>query len=304
MNTNKFVLFIMAVIAIMSLSCGGEKQSCETIRSADFLISQIDSLNLQKTSEIRVFVGDSLWEYINGGAELYHAYGFSEVSTAYYQQDETEIVVDIYQFETTLGAFGLFSMLRPDNATNPGYGIDGFASETNIVFVKGMYIVMLTGFELSEKVTTAIGQAAPVFEQLLPGITTRPVMFERFPKENVVASSDKVFADSFMGQTFLRDVFVQKYALGEDTLMLFATYDSSGAKFVDWKEQTAQKQQEQEDLPYDNGMAILITDNYYGNIVAGLKNGMLTGIVGYRESHKQFLTDWLISLTAGAPGAH
>ncbi len=299
MNTHKPILLLIAVIAILSLSCGEEKQSAETTRSADFLISQIDSLDIQRSSEIRVFVGDSLWEYINGGAELYHTYGFSEVSTAYYQQVGAEIVVDIYQFETDLGAFGLFSMLRPDNTTNPGYGIDGFASETNIVFVKGKYVVVLTGFELSEKVTTAIGQAAPVFEQLLPGITTRPAMFERFPKENVVASSDKVYADSFMGQTLLRDVFVQKYALGNDTLMLFVTYDSSGAKFVDWKERSAQKQQEAEDLPYDDGMTILITDNYYGNIVAGLKNGMLTGIVGYRDSQREFLADWLTSQAAG-----
>ncbi len=300
MNTRKPILLVIAAIAILSLSCGGEKQPGEITRSADFLIAQIDSLNLQRTSEIRVFVGDSLYEYINGGAELYHAYGFSEVSTAYYQQAGAEIVVDIYQFGTDLGAFGLFSMLRPDNATNPGYGIDGFASGTNIVFVKGVYVAMLTGFELSEATTAAISQAAPIFEQLLPGTTNRPAMFETFPKGNVVASSDKVYADSFMGQTSLRDVYVQRYALDDDTLMLFATYDSSGAKFIDWKQQSVQKQQEPEDLPYDDGMTILITDNYYGNIVAGLKNGILTGIVGYRESHKQFLTDWLTSLAAGA----
>ena len=70
--------------------------------------------------------------------------------------------------------------------------------------------------------------------------------------------SDKVYADSFMGQASLRDVFVQKYALGEDTLMLFATSDSSGAKFIDWKEQTAQNRRAAEDFPYDEGMAILI----------------------------------------------
>jgi len=301
MNTSKSILLVTAVVTILLLSCGGEKQPAEISRSADFLISQVDSLNLQRTSEIRVFVGDSLWEYINGGAELYHAYGFSEVSTAYYEQAGTEIVVDVYQFETDLGAFGLFSMLRPDNATNPGYGIDGFASETNIVFVKGVYVAMLTGFELSENVTTAITRAAPIFEQLLPGTTNRPAMFERFPGENVVMPSDKVYADSFMGQASLRDVFVQKYALGEDTLMLFATFDSSGAKFIDWKEQTAQKLQVAEDLPYDEGMVIKIADNYYGNIVAGLKDGTLTGIVGYRDSQREFLTAWLISLAAAVP---
>jgi hypothetical protein len=73
-----------------------------------------------------VFVGDSLWEYINGGAELYHTYEFVDVATAYYLQDSTEIVVDIYRFATPDDAYGMYTQLRPGGPGTMNYGIEGF----------------------------------------------------------------------------------------------------------------------------------------------------------------------------------
>jgi hypothetical protein len=293
-------ILLATALAFLLTSCGSEKQTGENPRPAEFLVGSVDSIGLARSSEIRIFVGDSLWEYINGGAELYHLYSFSEVATAYYLLEGTELVVDVYNFQTAPEAFGLYSMLRPEQSTRFGLGLDDFGSTTNLVFVKGTYVVMLTGFEQTDAMAEAIKTAGPIFEQLIPGTTDLPADFELFPDVNGLPRSEMIYAESYLGQVALEDVFTQRYGLESDTVVLFLTSDSSGAKFIDWKEQVADDLAADEalrELPYDDGIAVMISHSYYGNIVAGLKNGKLMGMVGYQDKHREYLARWLESLS-------
>lgn len=298
MKMSNLITLAIIILAVVVTSCGDKKTAKKPVGTTDYLVATVDSISLQRTSDPDLYVGDSLWEYINGGAELYHLYNFVEVATAYYDKQGVEMVVDIYKFDSPEYAFGLYSMLRPEEASRVELGVEGFGSTTNLVFVKGQYVVMLTCFEQSEEVAAAISQTGPVFEEIVPGILARPAVFDMFPAENVIDGSAKLFAESFLGQTFLRNVYTVSYALEGDTLGLFITYDQGGAKFIEWKEKAeTQPDATASPLPFDDGMAIFLSDSYYGTIVAGLKAGMLVGAVGYRPGHEEFLRNWLSSIT-------
>ncbi len=59
--------------------------------------------------KIELFVGKKLFDYMNGGAELYLAYGFVEIAVWNYQTAGNKATVEIYQMGGPAEAFGIFS---------------------------------------------------------------------------------------------------------------------------------------------------------------------------------------------------
>lgn len=295
------VLLVVGIITltILTAGCCGDRKKTENLSSANFLPKKISSLAMERSSKIRTFTGELLYEYIDGGAEIFHLYNFIEVATADYKYNETEIVVDIYRFDNAIDAYGLFTMLRPDNPEVVHFGVEGFASVLSLDFVKGSFLVRLIGYDESAEIALALRNLAKEFNELIPGTTRRPEIFSLFPLNNKIGASDKYYAESFLGQMFLTCVYSQDYLLGSDTLTLFLTGDGSGDKFLEWsmlavKDTTSEKTLK--GLLYDEGKVFIIIDSYHGKIIAGLKSGKLLGIVNYNEKHKAFLIEWLNSL--------
>jgi len=72
--------------------------------------------------ETEVYIGDDLFVYINGGAEIYHEYGFVQVAVQRYRRGDDNVSVEIY---TMVGdAFGIYSFARSSrgHAVNLGNG--------------------------------------------------------------------------------------------------------------------------------------------------------------------------------------
>jgi hypothetical protein len=262
------------LIAI-SVACGGGQETTVYTTTVVLLPKKVGSVN--RSSEVRLFEGESLWEYINGGAEIYHQYGFVEVATAYYKTGETEITADVYKFDNADHAFGMLSTLRPDMPETVDLGTGGFTSETSLDFIKGEYLIRLTGYDQSQQTTAAIETLSRELEVRVPGTTQLPAALSLFPTDGKVAATEKLLARSYLGQVFLTD-------------------DSSGDKFSQWSAQAAEAVAAPEGLPYDKGKALKIDNSYYGEIVVGIKGSWLVGVVGYSNHHEALLADWLHSL--------
>lgn len=297
----KYELLVLSIIISVALitACAGSKKAPGDLRAANYLPEKIDPFGIERTSKIRTFAGDSLYEYIDGGAEIYHLYDFIEVATADYRCNQTEIVVDIYRFDNADDAYGLYSMIRPDGPRIVQFGVEGFTSALSLDFVKGVFLVRLIGYDESSETELVIDNLAKRLNELVPGTTNPPAAFSLFPKENKISATDKYYSESFLGRKFLTCVYSQDYILEGDTLTLFSTADDSGDKFRQWSELAVTDDKIRnalKELPYDDENVFMIIDNYYGKIVAGLKSGRLLGIVNYNEKHKAFLTVWVNSL--------
>ena len=292
------IVLILAMALLLS-GCGGESESTEDSASTDFLPDKIDATGFERSSEVETYIGESLFEYINGGAEVYHQYGFVDVITAYYTQDQTEIVVDVYRFEDSDNAYGLFSSLRPLEPTVVDYGIEGFTSRTTVDFVKGKYLVRLVGYDDSPETSSALLSMAKEFDGLIPGKTTPPRIFALFPVDSRIESTMKIQAESFLGRKALTDVYTVDYSADGETVTLFLTNDATGEKYAQWSEQAAEHKTTAvtlQSFPYDDGKVFIAEDAYYGRIVAGIKGEKLCGIVDYDERRKDILISWLNSM--------
>ncbi|UCC78680.1 MAG: hypothetical protein JSW64_10400 [Candidatus Zixiibacteriota bacterium] len=297
MNNYRKILigFLSAVLAVYSCG-GGSDKSGSADGPAAYFPEEIKEIHLLLSSKIRTFKGESLYEYINGGAEIYHLYNFVDVATASYKTGDIEIVLDIYRFENPDYAYGLYSSIKPLGPGNMELGVEGFSTENSIDFVKGKYIVRIVGFEQSDITKNALGELAIYLNEHLPGTTEMPPTFAIFPVENRIPGSEKIMAESFLGQIFLDDAYAVDYEIEGDEITLFVSEDSTGEKYLTWLEQVETEEFDPDGLAYDDQNSFLYNNEYYGYIVAGLVEGRLAGLIGYKESHREFLSRWLESL--------
>jgi hypothetical protein len=115
----------------------------------------------------------------------------------------------------------------------------------------------------------------------------------------MVEGTDVIYADSYLGHSFLTEVFERKYAFGSDTLTLFYTDDASGKTYLLWAEEAGDRAEDIDlsDLPFDYGKSFVVKHDFYGNILAGLKEGKLLGVINYGRRYTNFVADWLEELS-------
>lgn len=64
----------------------------------------------KQSGEIQTYKPDTLFEYIDGGADLYLAYDFQELRMAEYSNEKkASVVIEIYHHKTPIDAFGIYS---------------------------------------------------------------------------------------------------------------------------------------------------------------------------------------------------
>jgi len=280
---------------VLVIACGGSRTPTEADIMEKCLPGSRPSLGLTREDDIVRFGGDSLFNYINGAAEMYHKYGFQEVHVGRYVKDGGEITVDIYRFAGPDMAFGMYTTLRPAGPETVSLGMEGFALGPILIYSKGAYMVNVQTYDDAVFTGPDIVAVAAAVEKDLPGTTDMPVTFGLFPDASRVPHSEKIFAESYLGHGFLTDVYAVDYSFEAGDVTLFVTHDADGGKLSQWSEAVspADTGPGAPALPYDEGRTIIFSDRYYGGVVAGNKGGRLAGMVGYREGYERALADWL-----------
>ncbi|MDH4158049.1 MAG: hypothetical protein OEW00_12325 [candidate division Zixibacteria bacterium] len=289
---------VAAGLILLVAGCTSEKKSEDVVAAATLLPEKVASAGLERSSEPVVFEGQALYEHINGGAEIYHLYDFVEVAATYYQRDETEIAADIYRFADADNAYGLYSTLRPDEPLTVNLGVEGFASPSSLDFVKGSFVVRLVAYDESAESAAAIDGLGKALADIIPGRTEPPEMFSRLPTQNRIPHTDRIYAESFLGQKALKEVYTRTYALGGDTLIAFALRDRGGEQLRQWTSalEPSVEGEKPGGYDFDDGTTVRAVDSYYGEVIAGKKGDLLLGLVNFHDSHRAFLSSWLSAL--------
>jgi hypothetical protein len=187
-------------------------------------------------------------------------------------------------------------MFRSPGVDLISLGVEGFVDPASLTFIKDAYMVKLVGYDESVEMSLAMTNLAEEIAALITGVVEPPDEFDRFPVGTVVATADKFYAESYLGQKFLTDIFTRDYVMNDDTVSLFYADDETGAKYLEWAavaDKSNKKEPAPEGMTFDSDYGFVFDDSFYGPILVGLKGDKMFGMVGFDDDRADFFRQWL-----------
>ena len=93
----------------------------------------------------QVFSPDTLYDYINGGSDLYLKYEFEELTVVEYRKGTMSVSAEVYRHRTPDHAFGIYSQERVPSAEFLAIGAQGYYENAVCNFIQRGYYVKLSG---------------------------------------------------------------------------------------------------------------------------------------------------------------
>ncbi|MDI7261069.1 MAG: hypothetical protein QME90_14270 [Thermodesulfobacteriota bacterium] len=174
------------------------------------------------SGEIQTFIPKTLYEYINGAADLYFTYDFEELKVAEYMNDKkASVTVEVYRHKTSIHAFGIYSQERLSDANFFGIGAQGYIENNILNFLMGNYYVKINSFNTGPEDQQILLPFARKVESNLGERGSLPSILSSFPGEGKKKNSEKFIAKNFLGYPFLHSAFTADYELLGNQFKLF-----------------------------------------------------------------------------------
>jgi hypothetical protein len=146
----------------------------------------------QIEGESRSYSSDNLYEYINGGAELYISFGFKNVGSRIYTGvKQPDILLDIFDMGSSQSAFGIFSHSR--ERLEQDYGQGSQMSPGLLIFWKGRYYVSILATPETPESRKAVDWIARRIEQSITETGSLPEILRVLPEEGLISESIRTF---------------------------------------------------------------------------------------------------------------
>jgi hypothetical protein len=173
----------------------------------------------------------NLYEYLDGGAELYLSFGIQRVQAFFYAKGkDREIKVDLFDMGSSHNAFGIFSHGRERIENEVGQGSEYSAGL--LTFWKDRYYVSVLGYPEtaeSREVVYALGRAVAA---LVPRTGPLPPIVGLLPRPDLLPASVRYFRHHVWLNTAIFVAHDNLLGIGKDTEAVLARYAPPGSKHV------------------------------------------------------------------------
>lgn len=266
----------------------------------------------------RIYTKKTLFEHIDGQAELFFKYGFQKSVFAIYQSlknRENQIELDIYDMGNVLQAFGIFSRFR--NEDRPvGIGMDSYLDDQSAYFYKSKYLIMLYATESNPSI---LKKLAMTISLKILDRSSQPKEIHYFPKNGLKPGSIQYFTEGLLGYQFLKRGFQGTYTEKvkakaevevEDKdrvitesqefhlfLAVFKNFQEAMRALKVYRDDLSKKGKVYIGSPTQFGVnALKGEDPYHGKLIVLQKGFYLVGVIGFeKEEYAESLLKELIN---------
>jgi len=148
----------------------------------------------KKEGKLQHFEGEALYEYIDGGAEIYHEYGFKQVVVQdYVTHTGKSVSVEIFEMTDSESAFGMYTIKTHKAGRKVSLGADAQLADYYLNFWKGNILVTLTGFDETLETRDGLLVLAKGIDSKLDLKGKRPRIVSHLPEESSISQSVKYF---------------------------------------------------------------------------------------------------------------
>lgn len=179
-----------------------------------------------------IYYADELWEYINGAAEGFLAYDVKAVIAQDYAGGSgSGLKIEIYDHQTPIMGFGIYSQHRDPSLQFLDIGTEGFGDEYSIQFWKGRYYIKINVYEASDAMSVAMKSFAEAIAASIPGEGSFPYQIGAFPDDGLVTKSATYLTEGVLGRGRFPHAFAGDYELdgASGRLYLFPVADEGQA---------------------------------------------------------------------------
>ena len=185
----KFVNFFVT-IAIVTTFSGAFGMEQGVSHPAFLLPDQVDGWKASRKDG--TYGRDNLYDYINGGAELYLSYGFKKcINRTYLLPEQPDIVVDLFDMGTSQNAYGVFS--HSMETVEDAYGQGSQYSEGLLLFWKDRYYVSIMSYPETTESKNALLTLGKGIETAIRGEGPLPEVLNLLPQASLIRESVRYF---------------------------------------------------------------------------------------------------------------
>jgi len=215
MSLRKYILNIIFIFLILpALSASGST----SIKKNTFP----DIPGFPKTGEIVTYKPETLFEFMDGAAELYLLYNFVEMNVQVYEDKKGNTInIEIYDHQNVDNSFGIYSQERPYDCEFMVIGAQANYVEGYLNFYQGRYYVKLSGYSLGAKDKEILSTAAKTVSARLNEKADPPQALKLFPDSQKIKNSEQYITKDFLGYSYFKNVFTADYGNPESSYKLF-----------------------------------------------------------------------------------
>jgi hypothetical protein len=228
------VSFMVFLVARTSLQAGlGTNARAQTSGPAHPQFAKFLSEPLhghpKPQAEPSFYKPDTLYQYIDGGADVYLLYDFQVLLHQDFKAGASDVTADVYDMGKPEDAFGIYSAERSPKYNYIPIGAEGYRSKGVLNFFQDRYYVKLSGSGTSAD--AQLDQLARTLSTRI-GSRTSPPLLSKLPKLHRVPHSEQYIRKDPLGHAFLAPAYVVSYAYTpkENKLLVSVAADTAGAK--------------------------------------------------------------------------
>jgi hypothetical protein len=217
------------------LSCGVFAQKFEVMK---FLPEKMDGYQVTARMD---YIGEDLFNYINGGAELYLSYGLKGMTGCKYNGEGLpQITVEAYEMSSSENAFGVYTQSRDKEESDYGQGSQSF--KDYILFWKDRYYVLITSQKATEESGKAMRKIASTIDRSIEKEGAIPEIINALPKKDLTPAGFLYFHHYIWLNAYL---FIADYNIlniNDETNAVLAKYGNASERcyllMVDYRNAT------------------------------------------------------------------
>ncbi len=177
----------LALLLLLIAASATAGQAPENL--AGFLPASGEVAGLTQSETPQGYRGDDLYQMIDGGADIYHEYGFRQVLSAEYLDGRGKIIkLEIYEMEGPAAAYGIYSFKIGEGGKALPIGQEGLIEDYYLNFWKGNLQVTLVGQDADEETVQGVVALARAVAARIPQTGARPELADLLLQEPLAFS--------------------------------------------------------------------------------------------------------------------
>lgn len=238
----------------------------------------------------QTYLPETLFEYIDGAAESYLAYDFRALVVGQYRKDGSpsqDLTVEVYDLASPRNAFGIYSTERYPESKFLPVGVQGYLEEGALNFLAGSFYVKLMAFEGGAETEKALLQTARLIAAKIAAPTDFPPLLAAFPRQNLVANSERFILKNFLGMSFLEAGYTARYRLGDAEFEAFFIEAGSEPRAEAMRQQLLEKSGLKPDERAPGQLCFAWKDKYLKNVFLDGQGAYLFGLIKLPDGQEE-----------------